>query len=575
MKPDIAMKKILLTLVFLLSIWALVKAQEDINREVDVMKEYDPSIIDAVKINELPTMDDKTDIKPNFIYNTTIRQATTGLELNPVKAIKMVGEPEAAIPLSRVKLGFGNYISPLLAIDINSLRSDNYNVQASFLHRSSHGKIKMADDNLNYAGYVNNDLTLKGKYFFSDKEVNAALDYHTNKVYYYGYDPQFEPNPILGKDSMAWQRYAWYQVATAFQTNHTEPDLPAYKVGLSFGKLYDHFENTEGNFVVSGNYNQLFNDQFFLCTDLKISYFGKSDSLISTKNASFLRFDLQPKIALRGESWEAKAGFNLAGQTGDNSKLHFSPFIHAFYSLADFLVPYAGVTGSLNSNTLKDISAENPFIVPQLVVQPTNTPLDAFIGINGSVYANALFAYNLQLSYSLINNMYFFVNQYEIVPSNDLLSMDTTETNRFSTIYDDVTAVNFVGEISLTKANLLDLRLTFKYNNYNTDTLDAPLYKPKYQVNVTTTYTAIENLRLSAHIFLYGKQLSYSVHDGLNPIKKELKPVFDVSFGAEYAFSKNISTFLSVNNLTGVQYARWCNYPMQRFNFIGGIVFQF
>jgi outer membrane receptor protein involved in Fe transport len=55
----------------------------------------------------------------------------------------------------------------------------------------------------------------------------------------------------------------------------------------------------------------------------------------------------------------------------------------------------------------------------------------------------------------------------------------------------------------------------------------------------------------------------------------EVNSFADLSLGGEYQFNDRVSAFLKLNNLTGTQYYRWYNYPMQRFNAMAGLTFSF
>ena len=55
----------------------------------------------------------------------------------------------------------------------------------------------------------------------------------------------------------------------------------------------------------------------------------------------------------------------------------------------------------------------------------------------------------------------------------------------------------------------------------------------------------------------------------------QIDPIFDLNVGLEYRLSEQISGFLNMHNLVVQRYQRWNNYPVQRFNIMGGITYSF
>ena len=91
-------------------------------------------------------------------------------------------------------------------------------------------------------------------------------------------------------------------------------------------------------------------------------------------------------------------------------------------------------------------------------------------------------------------------------------------------------------------------------------------------MNVSATYLTLKDkLRLKGELY---------VENGVPYINPEgetdnLNGLFDLSFGADYRFTKNIGAFLNVNNLAGNKRQRWANFPTYGINFLGGITARF
>lgn len=54
-----------------------------------------------------------------------------------------------------------------------------------------------------------------------------------------------------------------------------------------------------------------------------------------------------------------------------------------------------------------------------------------------------------------------------------------------------------------------------------------------------------------------------------------LAPIFDVNLGFEYRYTKKLSAFIQFNNIGGINYEKYQDYPLQGFNVFGGLTYGF
>jgi len=86
---------------------------------------YNSSVSDAFKINSLPEIDDSVTVTPSFNYFMLPVRMDIEYEPKEIKPAKMT------IPLSKLyksylKLGLGNYFTPLAEYSYNGLRSEDH-----------------------------------------------------------------------------------------------------------------------------------------------------------------------------------------------------------------------------------------------------------------------------------------------------------------------------------------------------------------------------------------------------------------------------------------------------------------
>ena len=149
--------KITAFLVVALASLPAVKAQRDsnvYNARVVVTSRYRPVVEETQKINVAPTITDTVATMPkSFTYDISTRRLTSLYEPSRIKAARIIGEPATRLYNNYMKLGFGNYLSPLAEVYFNSLRNDNktYGIRAT--HSSSWGTIGKSDPEKPSADY--------------------------------------------------------------------------------------------------------------------------------------------------------------------------------------------------------------------------------------------------------------------------------------------------------------------------------------------------------------------------------------------------------------------------------------
>ncbi len=139
------------------------------------------------------------------------------------------------------------------------------------------------------------------------------------------------------------------------------------------------------------------------------------------------------------------------------------------------------------------------------------------------------------------------------------------------------------------KVNLL---LSGNYYTYKMEALSTPWNLPDWDAKFSLTYRASEQLSLSSDMFLTGQRkalvmgvpgaelrpMSLSdllMHDDLFNESYSLSTVFDLNFNANYKITSKFSVFAQLNNFGFQQYQKWLGYPVQSFNFLGGLSYSF
>ncbi len=562
-RKGLSMKTILVnicTITALLMTILPVSAQNQMNQEVKVVKAYEPVIGDAFKISELPKIVDTFKVSTTFEYDINPLMYKTKFDPKPIKPAKLVSEPLPELYYVYLKGGFGSYLSPLAQVHAGSQRSENWLWNAYAGYQSINGKVTNTKSEKVYAGFSKFDFNGNAKRFFKNDKVAAFSADMGNRVnYYYGYNPGYLPDTMsapLKKDQIENQVLNFARIGGSFYTNYLDSTLTNYKITAFYQTLQTKQKVSEDIVHLDAFISYLFDKQN-LGVDLSIDYF-KNKGMNDTMNAAIVRFN--PWVGAHGRKWRITVGVNtFYDQAAEN--YHLYPKISMQYNIIDyFLIPYAELDGNYKANAYKDICFENPYIIPELMVNPTDNRLNFALGFRGNI--SSKIAFNIKGQVTDISNQYFYVNDTSLLLQN-----------KFTVVYDHVERTRLLGEISFKTNEKLQFGLKGNYYIYKmTDEL-KPWHMPDYNISFSARYNLDDKIITTANIFALGNRYAREFDTRGNIYAKELQGVVDVNLGIEYRFSKIFSAFADLNNLGGMRYYKWNNYPTQRFNIMLGLTY--
>ncbi len=548
--------------VSLLMFFGAAKAQENINQEVKVIKAYVPVINDAYKISELPKIVDTNKVITKFNYEILPVQYKTVFYPKQIKPARLISEPLSKLYIGQAKVGFGSYLSPLAEVHIGSKRSKQLNWNILLHHNSSHGKIKNEVNEKVYAGLSNSLINGQIHYFAKkSKELTFGADFANKVNYYYGYNPDVISETIhapLLKDSIENQVINVFNIYGNWRTNYIDSSHVNYNIDLGWRTLSARGGINENVLKIETDLNYFFEKEF-VGADLALNYYSYS-GLDSAENGAVVKFS--PWIGVFGDKWRIVAGVNTFY---DQARLEyfFSPRVSMHYNVIDyFLIPYVEVNGDYDVNSYKDIYYKNNFVDQLLVVKPTETKLNMTFGLRGNI--SSKIAFNAKIDYSKINNQHFFVNDTSLLLQN-----------KFVVVYDDISRVRILGEISYKTSEKLFLSLKGNFYQYTMDRELRAWHMPNFTLSLNARYVLQNKIILNANVFSIGKRYVRDFDRNNSIVEKQLQGLVDLNLGVEYRLSKMFSAFAYFNNISAVKYYEWNNYPSQQFNVMMGVTYAF
>jgi hypothetical protein len=207
-----------------------------------------------------------------------------------------------------------------------------------------------------------------------------------------------------------------------------------------------------------------------------LSYYGHQADWDTLLTNQFM-IKLNPYITKTSEEWMFRAGFNTYTEIRNGEVI---PRIYvkgkfSFNIVKEALVPYFGVDGYRETNNYMKITEENPYIVPGLVVTPTNHRIIVYAGLRGKI--TDYLAWNFRGSYSSVDDQYFFVTD----TANYL-------QNQFIVRYDDMAVLNVYGELNIAPTESLRVFLKGNFYDYQMSRELHAWYKPGFDASLQARY---------------------------------------------------------------------------------------
>jgi len=573
-------------------------AQKDtisLKKEVEVTKAYQPTILDAVKINDIPQIKPEQTETPTFDYSIFSKPVFSTFEPTPVAAAKMVGDTKPAMGLGLLKLGFGNYMTPYGELFFNAQPDKNSNFGIHLKHLSSSGKIKLLNDDKVEAPESQNEAEIFAKKFFRRSTLSGSLAFDRHTFNYYGYTSDRLSDELKDQMIPYFQDKQYFSKGTAvvrLKSGIVAATDLNYDFGVKYHYMVSKTGQTEHETVLSGDVNKKIDDlQGFLSASLTVynadSIRSRFSSTYGKKQQTILRAN--PSILLSSEQASLQIGLNTALSLDADTDASFLiwPKVKAEWSpVPQILTLFAGLDGCLQHNTYSSIAAENPYVDPYHDVANANYKYIFSGGFKGKFTPKT--NYVAEASYSAVKNQHFYYT-YGIDLTKPV-SSGRRLLNTFPVIYDDVNILKLSGEVMHSVSDNFSLHLLGNYYSYDLKSAKKAWQMPNFDLTISGVYKPAEQLKFTTDIFVVGKRtaliedfdsrflLSSSVYiPEVMSTQNEvaMDPIIDLNVGAEYQFAPKLNFFAKLNNFGFQKYEQWLGYTNKGLNWMAGISYTF
>lgn len=608
----------ILPLLLLAVIAPAVQAQSDssaYNERVIVTSRFRPVVDESRKLNVAPSITDTAATMPkSFTYDISSRRLTSLYEPSRIKAARIIGEPATKLYNNYLKLGMGNYWSPLAEVYFNSLRntSKTYGIRAT--HRSSWGTIGSPSDTLpspthyGQAPFSFTDVTAFGRLITRNKlQISGDLGYQNDFNRYYGFsDSTLKSVMNLSRDSLLLTDYnAVYNIVglnAGVKTLNTDVNALGYEANLNLIDLFATYGQNEFNLNADGNIHYGFTiaKKYKGIAYLHLTYNGFATSYDPTQlpfgansllNAQLLDRDDSTGVSVLGarnylnlykanpyvdflfQGFQVHAGLVVAY---DGVNRPSSGLVHVYPDavvsktfLHDIVNVSLGAQGNVDANDWNAIRLVNPYVGPNPAIRATS---------HYDFFAKARLEFSKKMDLTLYG-------MFSSLDDDLSFRLDSAYTlhNVFTPVYDSLTRIKVGGQFVFLNDEMLQLEAKGNYYIYRNKLQRAveggyeqlPLYyRPDFDAALCAKVNYHDKILGRVEFQLMGRT-PYDTELDAEGVENTLcLPLrTGLNLEVEYRHNKALSFFLKADNLLFQRYYYWQNYPSYRALFILGLTY--
>lgn len=578
--------------IVLLAFSAVAFAQQN-DRNVTVEREYKPVIQDAGKINSVPAVTETTVPKTTATYTDVNFPLSVGPSIQTLSAADLDLSKRLNPAAAFIRIGAGNYLNNMLDFYFPILKSENSRLDIKLDHLASSGKKTHSNTkgSVNFNSFVGNVELMAGanvgyeylKYYGSTyNALGNTLDFDSlknagNTLYEWQY--RVNDNAVtdaktsdeirnLPETNSMWRMGAFLGFRSVPETSNYN-----YGATVNFNRFSSKIGLTENMIHTKANLNKQDDGKGWgLDVDLRnLFYSTQLETAPTYIPKSYSVLGLNPYYSIDRDLLMIRFGVKTSFSFAQGSVFSPSPDLYAeFKPKPSWLAMYVGFSGGYQINTLDQAFGDNRYLTPELRIEDTYTPINAYAGVKLKPFHNLLL--DGFVSYRMINNQYFYTNvsfvDTDISPA--IVNESMLFSNRFNVVYSKASLANVGFRANYNNRNTVNIQFKTVYNAWKTFDIEEAWHKPKFETDITSEVRISRSLMANASVFF---KSSSKAAFGARVV--ELPSAVDANLGVSYTYQNSLSFFGRLNNLFNAKYQEFNGYDVQGFNVMFGAAYSF
>ena len=554
-------------------------AQHD--EQVTVEGKYRPKVNKVDKLRLNPETPEPTYVMPSTeVYPKEAKQKFA-LDLEKIAPTGYSAKDDKLFAPTKnfLMACIGTNLSPLFLYKHNSMLTKTFGLGVGIKHNSTWLDIK------DYApsGYMNNafDINMTTSKF-NGLQVDGGVYYKNDMYHYYGVN--LKETPLTDEQIEHYcSRFVNNTVGVhlGLASTSTRVGELSHKGSADYQCLIDmeHFVDLEYGLGYTQSWWGDKSHPQKVGVDLEVQYDGyEDDRYYLSQNRIF--FKVNPFFEMSDEFYRLRLGVLMDGTNkieDDDQFFAVRPDVSgSLFVLDKKLEFYAGVNGGRKLTRFSELTNENPFMphdkMNRLLTQNVK------FGFEGGVRTNVAEIVDLHLGvrYRRTDNDPLFVSDYL---DTQVMQFDFVPIyNAFSVVFDETQLVSVLADVRVKMRNSLTADLGLAYNHYDLATYAYAWHRPSVEGKAKLTYDYNDKLSFNAALLYQGGRYNAFLpmlgeNEVLQPMK--LKDIFDISLGADYKVSDQLTAFALLDNVACQKYQLYYNYPVTGIQLFAGVKLRF
>lgn len=538
------MKKIAIIVFACILLLPAAYAQQDstLNRTVVVENEYNPTVMDASKINVLPKMEEQAVAKKGIEYATDLQLVS---DWNYEEMPPFVREWSAAhADRGYIRGGYGNYGNMDFKAGYVWDMTGKDRLQLGASINGWNGMFKDTDEMDWKSRFYSSRFRLEYSHTFSKAILNLGGHFGSQT---FNYLP-------LAEEASAKQTHTLgdFFIGLASVDEALPLQFRVQTGARYFGVKYPLKYVKPTNFGKEAEIHTLGDVWGRLSGKRRLGIAFQMDNLMYSEDGLMnnrTSLCLNPYYVLEDDNWRVRLGIHVDWLSGDDSGVDMAPDVKMEYVFSDSYVFYLHVLGGRELNDFHRLNSLSPYWYMYRSLPDTYVTMDAKAGLKGSPMEGVWF--NVFGGYKIIKNELFYD-----------LSLGRTF------FCDDDAKVPYAGaEVKYGYKDLFDFSVKGMYcswsPNGNWTGGDIGKRKPELELDFRADVCVFSGLR---------------IHAGYEYVKRkesQIAPVSNLYTGACYEFLSRLSVFAHVDNLLNKTYTYESGYPAEKLNVLAGLSLKF
>lgn len=578
------MKRVISISLFALLACAGVSAQ--VAKQVEVTKNYAPSVSQATKLAIAPNMADTVTLRPEIDYTITPRSFSSTLGTHRFKPASVTYWEYMKEYSFYMKLGVGYPLNSVADVYASTHRADVGYIMGYVNHRGQYSKIRMTDlfDGSSYRNnsqqMVNRVGVNAGKYF-GRYTLSGDIYYQSDIYHRYPLRSDYDRREINFED-----------VNLKFRFGDSFVDLKRLNFDV-YGSV-DFYNDKSKTFVEDSKYQQIdatagvkfarrlaTRSRFSASIDYR-GYYGLKD--LSSYSNNILSATLLYGYN-SGRLLDLKAGltysFDHTTSAAKTNRNYVMPYLYVGLNVRNkgTFVPYIELDGEVINNSYYSLLKRNPYVeilgsdgagMPDFMHSLPNTAkYNVRFGVSGHT-RNSKFAYRFYANMSFLENSIYWYNVNQLFFNAEVAR-------------ENVWSVNAELDYKPVSQLLLSMQVRgLIYTNFSTVNSAHPPVEAKLRLRYTHKKFAIgasaELQGVSKWTCINNPVFVGRSDDENAALERDTVTVpasVDVGLTFDWYVSDKCTVFVEGNNLANMNIYRWVYYREYGANFTAGVKVQF